>query len=246
MKQNRRPKGFRPFADLKSLLQSPTPAPAVTTESSPPSATRPDPESCPNPLQLDPDFFVAVADITPINSNKVITPPNPPAPLVPDLEAEKNCHATLEKMILEGDGFAINNIPEYLEGTGYNIDPKITNRLHRGDFSIQDHIDLHGLNRQDAKDAFDAFLNEALRTGKRMVLIIHGRGLSSPCKPVLKSKVSEWLSSGIWRKWILAFSSARAIDGGAGATYVLLRKNPATKRQRKGKKIRIHQEFSAP
>jgi DNA-nicking Smr family endonuclease len=66
-----------------------------------------------------------------------------------------------------------------------------------------------------------------------MVLIVHGRGLSSPAKPILKTKVIKWLTSGPWRKWVMAFTSARWCDGGAGATYVLLRKRPVTKRFKK-------------
>jgi DNA-nicking Smr family endonuclease len=44
--------------------------------------------------------------------------------------------------------------------------------------------------------------------------------------------VSQWLSSGHWRKWVVAFTSARMCDGGAGASYVLLRRRPLTKRHR--------------
>jgi DNA-nicking Smr family endonuclease len=68
------------------------------------------------------------------------------------------------------------------------------------------------------------------------VLIVHGRGLSSPAKPVLKTKVIEWLTCGPWRKWVIAFTSARSFDGGAGATYVLLRQRPVTRSKRKRKK----------
>ena len=117
-----------------------------------------------------------------------------------------------------------------MEGTGYNVNPEVMTALHRGDFSIQDHIDLHGLTVSKAKVQFNAFLKDSIRTGKRGLLIVHGRGLSSPKKPVLKLKVYEWLTRGPWRKWIIAFTSARAIDGGAGATYLLLRHQPATKR----------------
>jgi len=65
------------------------------------------------------------------------------------------------------------------------------------------------------------------------VMIIHGRGLSSPSEPVLKTRVFQWLQSGPWRKWVMAFASARWCDGGAGATYVLLRKRPLARRHRK-------------
>jgi len=51
--------------------------------------------------------------------------------------------------------------------------------------------------------------------------------------PVLKSKVYQWLTSSPWHKWVVAFTSARLCDGGAGATYVLFRTRPLTKRFRK-------------
>jgi DNA-nicking Smr family endonuclease len=61
-------------------------------------------------------------------------------------------------------------------------------------------------------------------------LVIHGRGLSSPADPVLKTKVAEWLCSNRWRKWVVAFTSARMCDGGSGASYILLRRRPLSRR----------------
>jgi DNA-nicking Smr family endonuclease len=84
-----------------------------------------------------------------------------------------------------------------------------------------------------ALDALNAFMIRALRENQQAVLIVHGRGLSSPRTPVLKARVEEWLRRSAWRKWVLAFSSARGCDGGTGATYVLLRQRPATRRFRK-------------
>ena len=66
--------------------------------------------------------------------------------------------------------------------------------------------------------------------GKTGILVTHGRGLSSPAEPILKRKVEEWLTRGPWRKWVVAYTSARLCDGGAGATYVLLRPRPVSKR----------------
>ncbi|NVM24064.1 MAG: Smr/MutS family protein [Desulfobacterales bacterium] len=147
------------------------------------------------------------------------------------LEAE--ALARLEDLVGGGDGFIISDTPEYVEGIGYGVDPEVAKRLHRGDFSIQAHIDLHGLWVADAREAFEQFFKEAILSGKRAVLVIHGRGLSSPAEPVLKAKVKEWLTCGPWRKWVIAFTSARACDGATGGTYVLLRQRPATKRYRK-------------
>jgi DNA-nicking Smr family endonuclease len=144
----------------------------------------------------------------------------------------------LEDLVHYGTGFNVFETPEYVEGTGYNIHPEVARRLHHGDYSIQARLDLHGLNADAAKEAFEDFLKWAVITDKRGVLVIHGRGLSSPSEPVLKKKVLEWLTRGPWRKWIIAYSSARSCDGGAGATYVLLRKRPVSKRLKRRPTIR--------
>jgi len=139
----------------------------------------------------------------------------------------------LHHLIEAGEGFHVAKTPEYIEGTGLCVPASYAWRLHRGDFSIQAHIDLHGMNVKEARSAFNAFLKEAVSAGKRAVLIIHGRGLSSPAEPVLKNGVQTWLTSRAWRKWVIAYSSAQPFDGGAGATYVLLRNNPLAGRNRK-------------
>ncbi len=136
----------------------------------------------------------------------------------------------LEDLIHYGTGFHVADTPEYIEGTGYHVHPEIARRLHRGDFSIQVHLDLHGLIVEEAKEIFDQFMKWVVIHGKTGILVTHGRGLSSPAEPILKRKVEEWLTRGPWRKWVVAYTSARLCDGGAGATYVLLRQRPVSKR----------------
>jgi len=149
-------------------------------------------------------------------------------------DAEKNedieALSQLTSLVKEGAGFNILDTPEYVEGTGYNVPTEVARQLHRGSYSIQAHIDLHRLSAHDAQEVFERFLRWAVITGKTGVLIIHGRGFSSVSEPVLKNKVIEWLSRGTWRKWVIAYSSARLCDGGAGATYILLRQRPVSKR----------------
>ena len=179
-------------------------------------------------------FQEAMTDVKPIsrdtyNEKNIITNlPGAAITVIDDPAAEVINH--LSKLVEKGEGFVVAQTPEYIEGIGYNVKPEIAERLHRGDFALDAHLDLHGFNVEKAKEIFDNFLKEAIRTGKKAVLIVHGRGLSSPEEPVLKTKVREWLTRGPWRKWILAFTSARSCDGGAGATYVLLRERPYTKR----------------
>jgi DNA-nicking Smr family endonuclease len=148
-------------------------------------------------------------------------------------ELEEDIRQRLDNLVKYGEGFIISKTPEYMEGTGRGIPTEFAERLHRGDFSIQAHIDLHGLGAAQAKEAFENFIHDAIRSGKRAVLIIHGRGISSPGEPVLKNKVREWLTRSHWRKWVIAFTSAQSYDGGAGATYVLLRHRLQSKQPKK-------------
>ena len=139
----------------------------------------------------------------------------------------------LENLVRHGEGFVVEYTAEYIEGAGPDICREVVRKLHQGEFSIQGYIDLHGFNVERAREAFDNFLKDSVASAKRGVLIVHGRGLSSPEEPVLKTKVFHWLTRGPWRKWVVAFCSARSCDGGAGATYVLLRRTPVTKKRRK-------------
>ncbi|MBW1608209.1 MAG: Smr/MutS family protein [Deltaproteobacteria bacterium] len=184
-------------------------------------------------------FLEAMADVKPMRrenrlAQHIVSPPKINA----EGDSENETMHQLNMLIKTGEGFVVKNTPEYIEGTGHNVHPKISTRLHRGDFSIQAHVDLHGFGVVDARNAFEFFIKDSITTGKRAVLIVHGRGLSSPDRPVLKTKVVEWLTRGPMRKWVIAFSSARSCDGGAGATYVLLRQRPLTKRFRK--KVKHH------
>ena len=225
----------RPFENLRKLLES----------KSFPIAFCPVEKLSDNVVDVEPDhpdyehrlFMAAMSDVRPLSKEKYIESKSD-SPAVSDAVSDDDgidCESLLKlkELVENGKGFVISSTPEYIEGTAYCDNPEITERLHRGDFSIQAHIDLHGFGADAAEDAFDEFIRHAIMTGKRAVLVVHGRGLSSPGKPVLKSKVQDWLTRGPLRKWIIAFSSARACDGGAGATYILLRNRPLTKRLRK-------------
>jgi DNA-nicking Smr family endonuclease len=235
MKSSKDSLRYRPFQKLTELLDGQA-LPAAG------NGVCPSPE-CPEPPgeeRVSPGcdeallFQEAMKDVVPIER----TVGGPETPKCPPLwrnakDSEGEVVTSLQDLVNHGRGFVVSDTPEYMEGTGYGVDRGMAARLHRGDFSIQDHLDLHGLVVDDAKEVFDDFLKRSILLSKRALLVIHGRGLSSSERPVLKTKVKEWLTSGLWRKWIVAFASARACDGGAGATYILLRRNPATKRQRK-------------
>jgi len=114
---------------------------------------------------------------------------------------------------------------EYIEGAVQGFSRKLMKKLKQGELPVQDHIDLHGLSKQDAETEVTSFLLKSFRNGLRCVLIVHGRGLNSPENlAVLKEGLPQWLNRGRVRKMVLAFATARPYDGGTGATYVFLRR----------------------
>ena len=232
MKSDKPSLTHNPFEDIKDLLKKKLVS-LPTYKETKVVARQPSPK----PESDEKLFSKAMEGVTPISrENRVERVVHVEAPSESRITEDAEALAQLESLVRFGTGFDVSNTPEYVEGTGYNVHPEFAKRLHRGDYSIQAHLDLHGFTAEDAKEVFEKFIKGAITTGKRGVLIIHGRGLSSPAEPVLKKKVVEWLTRGPWRKWVVAYSSARFVDGGAGATYVLLRQRPVSKRLKKSKK----------
>jgi DNA-nicking Smr family endonuclease len=100
------------------------------------------------------------------------------------------------------------------------VQDNVMRKLKRGEYRVEEVCDLHGLRVDEAKVALREFLADALAHKLRCVRIIHGKGMNSgPRGPVIKTAVNM-----ILRKTapVLAFTSARRVDGGTGAINVLL------------------------
>jgi DNA-nicking Smr family endonuclease len=163
-------------------------------------------------------FRTAVADVRPL-------PAPPPLPESPRprprarfrrLDDEQ---ALLESLELSPGDWLIETGDELLFRRA-GITARLLERLRRGEFAVEDEIDLHGLTAAEAREALRAFLHEALGRRFHCVRVVHGKGLrSGPRGPVLKHAVNVWL-----RKVdaVVAFASAPRRDGGTGAVYVLL------------------------
>jgi DNA-nicking Smr family endonuclease len=117
----------------------------------------------------------------------------------------------VESLLLTDDGLSFRR-----PGIGTDV----VTRLRRGHWAIQGQIDLHGLRRDEAREALGAFVREANRRGHRCLRVVHGKGHGSPGKqPVLKAKVQRWLAQSAD---VIAFAQASGPQGGAGALIVLL------------------------
>jgi DNA-nicking Smr family endonuclease len=112
-------------------------------------------------------------------------------------------------------------------GHAPGLDRRQWRRLRSGDWRPERRIDLHGLDRARARAAVRAGIEAALAESERCLLVIHGRGRGSEDGPVLREALPGWLAEPPLRAHVLAFAPAVSRDGGAGASYVLLRKSAA-------------------
>lgn len=196
-----------------------------------PPARAPDPAPPPQPLAQPPPseeelWAQAVEGARPLGGRNQRVGPKAPRGgpgefRHPDLEALRELEA-----LVSGDApFDIADTDEYVEGHVSGLDPELVRKLRRGEYSVQGHVDLHGLTREEARREVDRFLKDSRRRGRRCVLLVHGRGLHSEKQvPVLKEALRGWLATARFGRHVLAFATARPQDGGAGALYVLLRR----------------------
>jgi len=169
----------------------------------------------------DKDLFIrAAGSVKPLpDKRKLHHAPKPKIPLA--MQYQRDEKAVLKEAI--SDEFDVSTLLECDEHLSFRrpgIGVDVTRKLRRGDWSIQRQLDLHGLRRDDAREALSIFIREAHKQGIRCVRVVHGKGLGSPGKaPVLKSRVHSWL---VQKNEVLAFVQAKPADGGAGALVVLL------------------------
>ena len=173
-------------------------------------------------------FLEAVSDVEPLSrdKNKITRHPDPNIkPAHPAGTEELEALAHLSDLVSGHAQIDITFTDEYIEGSVKGFSPKLMRQLKKGQFPIQDYVDLHGLTKQRAEERVRDFLLQSYRLGLRCVLIVHGRGLNSENHiPVLKERLPGWLNRRPINKIVLAFSTARPYDGGAGAIYVLLKR----------------------
>jgi DNA-nicking Smr family endonuclease len=167
------------------------------------------------------EFRAAVRDVKPLlqdSSTAALAVPKPRArPRKPPPQVED--HDELMPLIGAPPVEGLGSAPLSFQRAG--VRSQVMRRLRRGLYPTEDELDLHGLSQTTARDQLAAFIARNRDSGRRCVRIIHGKGYRSGARgPVLKSAVNLWLRRHVD---VMAFTSARSIDGGTGALYVLIR-----------------------
>lgn len=216
--------GNRPFQALARRWRA---RPKTPPREAAPSASPPTPAAGAEQTD-DADLFTqAMTGVAPLapTARERVPAPSPASGRGP-VDEEAEALAALSDLVAGDVRFDVTDTDEYVEGAVVGLDPRLTRRLRRGDFAWQAHLDLHGMTSAPAREAVLRFLEESLRAGHRCVLIVPGRGRrSKDGEPVLKRRLLSWLSRGAMGRMVLAFCTARPHDGGAGALYVLLRRD---------------------
>ncbi len=162
------------------------------------------------------ELGVSPKDVT---RGRVVKPVLKPKPVARQHEVEKQ--EVLEASLSdECDPVVFLESEDGLMFRRPDVPPEIPRRLYRGEWTVQAHIDLHGLFVDEAREAVARFLRNAQIRGDRCLRIVHGKGYNSEGgHSVLKEMVRRWLKQ---RSEVMAFVQAPPHDGDAGAVIVLL------------------------
>jgi DNA-nicking Smr family endonuclease len=153
-------------------------------------------------------------------------PHKTPKPRLPDFsigQTAKSATAAVDLKPALSDG---------LRHAPVSMDSKAFARMKRGKLVPEGRIDLHGMTIDRAHPALTAFILRAQAGGKRLVLVITGKGrdrdeggpIPVP-RGILKHQVPLWLSTPPLAQAVLQITEAHISHGGAGAYYVYLRRN---------------------
>lgn len=167
------------------------------------------------------DFLRAVKGTRPLHHGGRDVPPEPEQQPAPCIGSRHPLQDFMDGKV----EFSVASTAEYAEGHVVGLDLSLVGRLQARQFSPEAHIDLHGLNSEQAFHTLVGFFRSSYYKGVRVALVVTGRGLNSPNgTPVLRGRVQEWFTQDPFKRVVLAFCSARQEDGGTGAFYVLLRR----------------------
>lgn len=123
-------------------------------------------------------------------------------------------------------------IHQRLAAAPVNMDAKSFGKMKQGKIKPEGRIDLHGMTMDQAHPALTRFILGAQAQGKRLVLVITGKGKDRddggpiPMRHgILRHQVPQWLALQPLAPAILQVTPAHLRHGGHGAYYVYLRRN---------------------
>ena len=158
-----------------------------------------------------------VATVKPLRRSQPVVreePPDKPRPVIP----------STGRLPKQPESVAPSRVPARLGG----LDASWDRRLARGLVQPDVTVDLHGHNLARAHETLDHRLEQAIRTGARLVLLITGKPPRDDRYPIargaIRASIDDWLHASRHAPDIAAVRGAHPRHGGAGALYLVLRR----------------------
>ena len=213
---------MKDFADLKALKES------LKVQEETRAREKAEREERERVLKQEAGLFRnALGGVKKIPESNRYVPNAPPGinvtfkPKKPLSQAEDDAAVLRESL---SDQFEVDHLLDddpSLSFTRSGVGPDVVRKLRRGQWPVEDELDLHGMRRDTARDQVGDFLMRAARRKLRCVCIIHGKGLGSAGgEPVLRSMVHSWLEQ---KDDVIAFCAANVDGRNHGALIVLLK-----------------------
>ncbi|MBT8053327.1 MAG: Smr/MutS family protein [Gammaproteobacteria bacterium] len=166
----------------------------------------------------DTSFSQLMGDVTPLPAYDRIDPVPRMTP-AQALQREKDDRAVLQELLDDPGDVCDAETGEELLFLKAGYQKRVLRRLRKGQYSVADTIDLHHMSVATAKQVLLDFIDHALDRRQACIRVIHGKGLRSRNLPLLKMMTNKLLQK---HSSVVAFASCRPVDGGTGATNVLL------------------------
>lgn len=168
------------------------------------------------PVAPDAELFrQAVDGVVPLPPSDRVSPAPPPRRVTP-----RNTHTAASAIADHLSDHGAGDTP-LTEFTRSGISRMTLRKLRRGNWPVEDSLDLHGLSSEAARQLLLQFLHEALAGNLKCVCVIHGKGdRIDGSEGILKSRARHWLTQ---CAEVLAFCEPPARGGGSGAVWVLLK-----------------------
>lgn len=124
------------------------------------------------------------------------------------------------------------HITDHLMNSHVQMDRKAYGKMKRGKLGVEAKIDLHGMTLAQAHPALNGFIQRTHAQGKRLVLVVTGKGRTGTTgtgpiperRGVLRQQVPHWLLSPPLGALVIQVTPAHLKHGGDGAYYVYLRR----------------------
>ena len=124
---------------------------------------------------------------------------------LPTADADAPAREQFHALVIEGIRFETSDDGERIEGRRIEIEPREVRRLRRGQYTVDQQLDLHGMSTHDARKAIESFVEKRKKEGDRVLRIVHGKGGHSPRGvSVLRGEIAAWLSQGPAKRHIAA------------------------------------------